>query len=418
MPENALGSATSASPSSLPLGKGEILNPGWIPLPEDELPLKLPKVKKYQPTDTGESPLAAMEKWVNTKCPKCGGPARRETDTMPNWAGSSWYYLAYALGGQKSPPATQDRLRALRAGKVKSQKYWNQELLKYWMPVDWYNGGMEHTVLHLLYSRFWNIFLHDIGLVPTSEPYAKRTSHGMILAKGGEKMSKSKGNVVNPDEMVAQFGADALRIYIMFMGPFDQAVEWDTNGLVGVKRFLDRVWQLQSRVIPAKAGIQRLDPHLHGDDKLRSLLHQTIKKVTDDIEAMRFNTAVSALMVLSNEMSKQEKVHSSQFAVFVKLLSPFAPHLCEELWSILGHTKSLTFEPWPKFDAELAKESEITLAVQVNGKLRDTIVVSADISEADAKAIALKSEKIQKWLEGREPKKIIYVKGKLVSIVV
>jgi len=388
---------------------------GWVPLPESELPLELPKVKKYQPTDTGESPLAAMEKWVNTKCPKCGGPAKRETDTMPNWAGSSWYYLAYALGGQKS--------------KIKNQNYWNQELLKYWMPVDWYNGGMEHVVLHLLYSRFWNIFLHDIGLVPHSEPYAKRTAHGMILSKGGEKMSKSKGNVVNPDEMVEKFGADALRTYIMFMGPFDQAVEWDTNGVVGVKRFLDRVWLLQDKLSDSNVVILNKvkDPSLSDkrdssvtpqNDKLTTLLHQTIQKVGDDIEAMRFNTAIAKMMELVNEMSKQESILLTHYSSLLKILSPFAPHMCEELWNTLGNNKTLVYEPWPEYNLELTKESTMTLAVQINGKVRDEIKVAAEMGEEEITKLALAGEKVQKWLDGKEPKKIIYVKGKLVSIVV
>ena len=374
---------------------GSAKNTGWVPLPESELPLKLPKVEKYQPTDTGESPLAAMEKWVKTKCPNCNGPARRETDTMPNWAGSSWYFLAYALGGE-------NRL------KLEGDKFWNQDLLKYWQPVDWYNGGMEHTVLHLLYSRFWNQFLYDVGLVPTSEPYKKRTSHGMILAKGGEKMSKSRGNVVNPDEMVEQFGADTLRTYIMFMGPFDQAVEWDTNGLVGVRRFLEKVWGLHDKI----------SKESREDKKLQTVLHQTIKKVTEDIEGMRFNTAISKMMELANEMSKFEQISAADYSLFVKLLSPFAPHMCEELWAQLGHTKSVATEQWPQYDKKLIVETEITLAVQVNGKLRDTITVAADISEEDAKKMVLASAAVQKWLEGKEPKKIIYVKGKLISVVV
>ncbi len=368
-------------------------NTGWVPLPESELPLKLPKVEQYQPTDTGESPLAAMEKWVKTKCPNCGGAARRETDTMPNWAGSSWYFLAYALGGEK---------------RLAEQNFWNQELLKQWMPVDWYNGGMEHTVLHLLYSRFWNQFLYDVGFVPTSEPYKKRTSHGMILAKGGEKMSKSRGNVVNPDEMVGQFGADALRTYIMFMGPFDQAVEWDTNGLVGVRRFLEKVWGLQEKTSGAAAS----------DAKTQMYLHQTIKKVTEDIDDMRFNTAIAKMMELANEMSKQEKIAASDYALFVKILSPFAPHLCEEIWNQLGNSGSIALEVWPEYNEALTKEQEITLAVQINGKLRDAISVDAEITEAAAKEIVLASPAVQKWLEGKEPKKIIYVKGKLISIVV
>ena len=371
----------------------ESKNTGWVPLPESELPLKLPKVEQYQPTDTGESPLAAMEKWVKTKCPNCGGAARRETDTMPNWAGSSWYFLAYALGGEK---------------RLAEQNFWDQELLKQWMPVDWYNGGMEHTVLHLLYSRFWNQFLYDVGFVPSSEPYKKRTSHGMILAKGGEKMSKSRGNVVNPDEMVEQFGADALRTYIMFMGPFDQAVEWDTNGLVGVRRFLEKVWSLQEKNSDTAAS----------DAKTQMYLHQTIKKVTEDIDDMRFNTAIAKMMELANEMSKQEKIAAADYILFVKILSPFAPHLCEEIWSQLGNNGSIALEAWPEYNEALTKEQEITLAVQINGKLRDTISVDAEITEAAAKEAVLASPAVQKWLEGKEPKKIIYVKGKLISIVV
>ena len=390
LPETALGSKTSATPSSLPLGKGEMLNPGWVPLPESELPLQLPKVKKYQPTDTGESPLAAMTKWVNTKCPKCGGPAKRETDTMPNWAGSSWYFLRYA-------------------DPHNDKEFASPEKLKYWMPVDWYNGGMEHVVLHLLYSRFWNIFLHEIGLVPISEPYKKRTSHGMILAKGGEKMSKSKGNVVNPDDMVEQFGSDTLRTYIMFMGPFDQAVEWDTNGMVGVRRFLDKVWNLQEKIVSKTEKINL---------KLQTSLHQTIQKVGEDIEAMRFNTAISKMMELVNEMSKEEKLPVAHYSLLLKILSPFAPHLCEELWGILGNKKTLVYEPWPEYNPELTKESTLTLAIQINGKVRDEITVAAETSEEEIKKLVLASEKVQKWLEGKEPKKVIYVKGKLVSVVV
>ncbi len=373
---------------------------GWVPLPESELPLELPKVVKYQPTDTGESPLAAMEKWVNTKCPQCGGPAKRETDTMPNWAGSSWYFLRYA-------------------DPHNDKEFASQEKLKYWMPVDWYNGGMEHVVLHLLYSRFWNIFLHDIGLVPVSEPYAKRTAHGLILAKGGEKMSKSKGNVVNPDEVVEKFGADTLRTYIMFMGPFDQAVEWDDNGLIGVKRFLDKVWNYNYNVVQWSKS---------SDSDSLSKLHQLIKKVSEDIEKMRFNTAIASMMEFVNFIYKPaDKEHPTgevsmlskeDFQKFVLILSPFAPHLSEELWNSLGNKKSLSGESWPEYNADLAKESEITLAVQVNGKLRETLTVPADISEEEAKKLSLASEKVQKWLEGKEPKKVIYVKGKLVSIVV
>ncbi len=370
---------------------GENLNPGWIPLPETELPLKLPPVEKYEPTDTGESPLSKIEDWVNTKCPQCGGPARRETDTMPNWAGSSWYFLRYI-------------------DPHNDKEFASREKLNHWLPVDWYNGGMEHTVLHLLYSRFWNQFLFDIGLVPVSEPYKKRTSHGMILAKGGEKMSKSRGNVVNPDEMIEKFSADALRTYIMFMGPFDQAVEWDTNGLVGMQRFLDRVWGLQEKLKTTTDDRQ---------STVDNVLHQTIKKVTGNIETMRFNTAISSIMVLVNELSKQEAISNTHYSTVIQLLYAFAPHLASELWyEVLGNTTQLDFAPWPKYNPDLIQSAEMELAIQVNGKLRDTIVIESEASEEDVKQAALASEKIQKWLDGKEPKKIIYVKGKLVSIVI
>lgn len=361
----------------------------WIPLPESSLPLTLPQVEKYEPTDNGESPLAVMTDWVKTTCPKCGGPARRETDTMPNWAGSSWYFLRYTDPNN-------------------DQAFASPEKLKYWMAVDWYNGGMEHTVLHLLYSRFWNEFLFDIGVVPTSEPYKKRTSHGMILGPDGEKMSKSRGNVINPDEMVEKFGTDSFRSYIMFMGPFDQMVMWDTNGLVGVRRFLDRAWNVRDKVVDSAPE----------NKKFTTLLHQTIKKVGDDIDKMAFNTAIAALMQLTNELTKEEKVSKADYQVFIKLLSPFAPHLAEELWEKFGDGKLLTYAPWPQYNEALTKESTLTVAVQVNGKLRGTINVSADISEEEIKKQALAEPNVVKWLEGKEPKKLIYVKGKLVSIVI
>ncbi len=363
-------------------------NNGWIPLPEDQLPLTLPPVEKYEPTDNGESPLAAITDWVNTTCPACGGPAHRETDTMPNWAGSSWYFLRYL------DPKNADVLAS-------------KEALSYWGQVDWYNGGMEHTVLHLLYSRFWNQFLYDIGIVSHKEPYKKRTSHGMILASDGQKMSKSRGNVINPDEMVDQFGADALRTYIMFMGPFDQAVGWDTNGLVGVKRFLEKVWNLFDKVSEVKDSAE-----------IVSLLHQTIQKVSEDIEVMHFNTAVSQMMQFSNEMQKQESISKETYTTLVQLLAPFAPHMTEELWSRLGGQGSIAYAPWPKFNPELAKETSITIVVQVNGKVRDSFDASPDIIEEEAKQKALGLENVIKHLAGQEPKKVIYVKGKLVSIVV
>ncbi|MFA7244687.1 MAG: leucine--tRNA ligase [Candidatus Magasanikbacteria bacterium] len=365
---------------------GNEQNPGWFAIAESELPLELSQVEKYEPTDTGESPLSQIPEWVKTTCPNCGGEANRETDTMPNWAGSSWYFLRYIDPNNDTEFASQEKL-------------------KYWMSVDWYNGGMEHTVLHLLYSRFWNEFLYDIGLVPTSEPYKKRTSHGMILAKGGEKMSKSKGNVVNPDDVVAEFGADTLRTYIMFMGPFDQAVEWDTNGLVGVKRFLDRVWNLQEKI---------------GDntsDDVTRLLHVVIKKVTDDIDNMRFNTAVAKLMELSNEVSKAPFITKEDYLQIIKLLSPFAPHMAEELWAMYGNSQSISTQKWPEYDESKTKEDVITIVVQVNGKVRDELQVGAELSEEDIKSKALALENVQKWLEGKDPKKVIYVKGRLVSIV-
>ncbi len=366
--------------------KGEEMNPGWIPLDEKELPLELPKVTKYEPTDTGESPLAAMDKWVNTKCPRCGGKARRETDTMPNWAGSSWYFLRYT-----DPTNTK--------------AFASKENLDYWMAVDWYNGGMEHTVLHLLYSRFWNEFMYDIGVVPTKEPYKKRTSHGMILGPDGEKMSKSRGNVINPDEMTEQFGSDAFRTYIMFMGPFDQFVQWDTNGLVGVRRFMERVWNLQE--------------YLTGEGSNQVVMHQTIKKVSEDIDKMSFNTAIAKLMELANHFTKEQKITREEYEVFAKLMSPFAPHMADEIWTeVLGHKKSLAHEAWPTFKPELTVENTLTLAVQVNGKVRDNLEVAADITEANVKELVMQSEKVKKWLEGKTPKKIIYVKGKLVSVVV
>ena len=542
---------------------------GWVPLPEDQLPLTLPPVEKYEPTDNGESPLAAMTEWVNTTCPECGGPAKRETDTMPNWAGSSWYFLRYLdpkntqnlfsstpfarrsaitptekdvayfdafkqiyypleeqnikiwmvnrflLNGINSdlwmplrtvafmayekdvasiaqhletlgytatakekwghefmngdvrveivpifqddaglyswtPKAARQDLKSSdlpaigfgrlfncafrtvapeynlahyeyinkhepREGhgdndKIEFLREWvagMNEKFRYWAPVDWYNGGMEHTVLHLLYSRFWNQFLYNIGVVPNKEPYKKRTSHGMILAQDGRKMSKSLGNVVNPDEMVDQFGADALRTYIMFMGPFDQAVAWDTNGLIGVKRFLERVWNLFDKVTEATDA-----------EKIISLLHQTIQKVSEDIEAMHFNTAVAQMMQFSNELAKQNSISKETYTALVQLLAPFAPHISEELWTRLGGQGSVAYAPWPKFNPELAKETSIKIVVQVNGKVRDSFDASPDISEEDAKEKALTLENVIKHLEGKEPKKVIYVKGKLVSVVI
>ena len=366
-------------------------NTGWVPVPENQLPLELPKVKNYEPSGTGESPLATITDWVNTTCPQCGGPAKRETNTMPQWAGSCWYYLAYTM--PKDAQGNYD---------------WNKEKLNYWNPIDLYVGGAEHATRHLIYARFWHKFLFDIGAVANEEPFTRLQNVGLILAEDGRKMSKRWNNVINPNEVVEEYGADAMRLYEMFMGPFDQPCAWSTKGVVGVRRFLERVWNLSEKVAD---GAQT-------DKKVTAQVHQTIKKVSEDIEAMRFNTAISTMMELINELSKSETVSKEDYSVLLKLLSPFAPHLTEELWLELGNKESIFESTWPKYDAELAKDEEITLAVQVNGKLRDTLVVSADISEEAAKELVLNSEKIQKWLEGKEPKKVIYVKGKLISIVI
>ncbi|MDO8425106.1 MAG: class I tRNA ligase family protein, partial [bacterium] len=371
---------------------------GTVPVPEDQLPVVLPEAEKYQPTDSGESPLASIAEWVNTNCPRCGGAAKRETDVMPNWAGSSWYFLRYC-------DPHNDRALA-DTGKLAS-----------WMPVDWYNGGMEHTTLHLLYSRFWNLFLHDIGAVPMAEPYAKRTSHGMILAANGEKMSKSRGNVVNPDTIIAQYGADTVRVYEMFIGPFDQAVPWSENGLVGCRRFLEKLWGARERVEARPAGNQ-----CTSTDRL---LHRTIKKVSEDIEAMRFNTAIAAMMEYVNDLVQRERIAYFDFVTFLALLAPFAPHLCEELHAELeagsggeqaGH--SIFAHPWPQYDPALIVETEVELVVQVNGKLRAILRVSTDITEADATARALAELNVIKQLAGAQPKKIVFVPGRLINVVV
>ncbi len=357
----------------------------WQPLLESELPLELPQVEKYEPTQTGESPLAAIESWVQTKCPSCGGSARRETDTMPNWAGSSWYFLRYVDPKNNKTLGDFDKLQK-------------------WLPVDLYNGGMEHTTLHLLYSRFWNKFLYDIGAVATSEPYARRVSHGMILAPDGQKMSKSRGNVINPDEVVAEFGADVLRLYEMFMGPYDQAVAWDLNGVKGIKRFLDRVANFENWVE-------------QDDYQVTSLLHRTIKKVTEDIDERHFNTAVSALMILVNEFLSKGCTKES-FKMFLKVLYPFTPHLVEELWQQLGEDSLVQNGKWQEYDEELTWLQEIEIPIQINGKVRVKLLVAADISEEDLKKIALEHELVKKYLDGKTPKKIIYVKGKLISLVI
>jgi leucyl-tRNA synthetase len=367
---------------------------GIVPIPEKDLPVKLPLVKNYKPTETGESPLAAISKWVNVKCPKCKGPAKRETDTMPNWAGSSWYYLRY------TDPKN-------------ATKFADMKKLKYWTPVDWYNGGMEHVTLHLLYSRFWHKFLFDQGLVPTSEPYIKRTAHGFVLGPGGEKMSKSRGNVINPDTIVKNVGADSLRLYEMFMGPFDQAIAWDENGIVGCRRFLERVWKLQERI---ESKTQKAKGKSE-NQKLLSLIHKTIKKVSEDIESMRFNTAVSALMILLNEFEKEGIVPKENYEIFLQLLASFAPHITEELWNILGHKKSIHGEPWPVYNPAFLVESKIRMAVQLNGKTRAEMEVAADLGDEAIKEAAMALEPVKKWLNGAVPSRVIVVKGRLINIV-
>jgi leucyl-tRNA synthetase len=373
---------------------------GLVPVPDKDLPVELPPVKNYKPTETGESPLAAISKWVNVKCPKCGGKAKRETDTMPNWAGSSWYYLRY------TDPKNAKAFAAL-------------DKLAYWTPVDWYNGGNEHTTLHLLYSRFWHRFLYDQGLVPTPEPYRKRTSHGLILAKGGEKMSKSKGNVVNPDGIVEAVGADALRLYEMFMGPFDQAIAWDENGIVGTRRFIEKVWKLRQSVgITEKIG--------NAEEKIDRLVHVTIKKVSEDIEAMHFNTAVSALMILVNGLESFAKENGGvgihHYEILLQLLAPFAPHVTEELWHSIGHTSghatSIHAEAWPTYDPTKIANTTVRIAVQINGKSRAAFEASADEPESSIREKALALDEIKTRVYGKDIKKVIYVKGRLINIVV
>ena len=360
---------------------------GWVPLPEEQLPLLLPEVSSYEPTDNGESPLATMTDWVNTTCPCCGGPAQRETDTMPQWAGSSWYFLRYM------DPHNDKALAS-------------QEALRYWGQVDWYNGGMEHTTLHLLYSRFWHKFLYDLGVVPYAEPYHKRTSHGMILGEGGEKMSKSRGNVVNPNDVVAQYGADTMRMYIMFIGDFEKAAAWSDNAVKGCKRFLDRIWNLAEQVTPAEA---------YGKEN-EALLHKTIKKVSADIEAMKFNTAIAALMTLTNQFY-DKGVNQAEFRTMLQLLSPFAPHMADELWERFGWEGMASTSAWPAYDESKTVASEVTIAVQVGGKLKTTVTVATD-SDQDAVLAAVTAEaKIAKLMEGKELVKVIHVPNKLVNLI-
>jgi len=362
---------------------------GVVPVPEKDLPVKLPNVKSYEPTGTGESPLAGIAKWVNVKCPVCHGPAKRETNTMPQWAGSCWYYLRFI--DPKNTKALVDKKKE-----------------KVWIPVDVYVGG-DHATRHLIYARFWHKFLYDQGVVSTSEPFSRLEFLGLILAADGRKMSKRWGNVINPDDVIAEFGADAFRIYEMFMGPFEQSIAWNTNGVVGTRRFLEKTWKLQNRIteqeLPSK------------NKNLGNLLHKTIKKVTEDIEAFKFNTAVSSLMILVNEFEKDESVYRDSYRTFLILLAPFAPHITEELWSKLGEKQSIFLAPWPKYNPKLASEETKTIGVQVNGKVRSTIELALDTSEAEAKVLALADAKIKALVNGKKVQKFIYVPGRILNFV-
>ncbi len=361
---------------------------GWVPVPESELPIMLPEVENYEPTDTGESPLANITEWVNTTCPKCGGHAHRETDTMPQWAGSSWYFLRY------TDPHNHESLAS-------------REALDYWMPVDWYNGGMEHTTLHLLYSRFWHKFLYDIGVVPGPEPYAKRTSHGMILGDNNEKMSKSRGNVVNPDDIVRDYGADTLRTYEMFIGDFEKSVPWSENGVKGCRRFLERVWRLQEIV---KDGDEY-------SKELESNIHKTIKKVSEDFETLKFNTGIAALMSLLNTFNDFGSITKKDLRTFLTLLNPVAPHITEELWEITNLGGYLHDTIWPIYDEEKTKDDVVQMPIQINGKVRGKVEVSVDDTQDIVREKVLKDENILKFIEGKNIVKEIFVAGKIYNIV-
>ena len=362
---------------------------GWVPLDEKDLPLRLPEIQDYEQTEDGQSPLAKLDSWVNTTCPHCGGPAKRETDTMPQWAGSSWYFLRYT-------DPTNDKELA------------SPEALKYWLPIDWYNGGMEHTTLHLLYSRFWHKFLYDLGIVPTKEPYAKRTSHGMILGENGEKMSKSRGNVINPDDVVAEFGADTMRLYEMFMGDFEKAAPWSNSSVKGCKRFLDRIWALQDILTEGEAY----------SPELESAFHKTIKKVSQDIEEMKFNTAIAALMTLLNDISDHKSINKAELRTLLILLNPFAPHITEEIWEVQNLGGMLNQQAWVSYDEAKCVDATIEIVAQVNGKIKARILVPADASKEQLLAIAKENPAVQGSVEGKTVVKEIVVPGKLVNIVV
>lgn len=375
----------------LKFSKGEILNPGWIALPDKELPLKLPRVKSYQPTGTGESPLANIKKWIKTKCPKCNGQARRETNTMPQWAGSCWYYLAYLMKGEK-----KFNLK-------------NPKLFKQWLPVNLYIGGAEHATRHLIYARFWHKFLYDLSIVSIKEPFKRLQHVGLILAEDGKKMSKRWKNVVNPDEIIDQYGVDTLRLAEMFMGPFSQEIRWQSKNLIGMRRFIEKIYNFKSF-----SSFQNFD--------LENLLHFTIKKVTDDIENFKFNTAISQLMIFLNEIEKRKQISLEQYLTFIKLLAPFIPHLSEEIWqqyqSKKKKFKSIFEEKWPQYRSELIKKRKIILIIQINGKKRDLIEIDISTSEKEIKELVQKREKIKKILENKKIKKIIFIPNKLINFVV
>ncbi len=419
------GAASGGKIGNINYSRGELLNPGWIGLKEKDLPLTLPKVKYYEPTGTGESPLANIESWVNVKCPNCGKPAKRETNTMPQWAGSCWYYLAFALGDKKI------KLKASQA-----KQFWDEKILRYWSPVDFYVGGVEHATRHLIYARFWHKFLFDIGVLSEKEPFAKLVNQGMILGPDGQKMSKSLGNVVSPDEIIKKYGADSLRMYEMFMGPLEASKPWDINGIVGVYRFLNRVYQMSREVWNAsvkdgKHGVKNPTSDIRHPtsvidketaQKIQRLLHQTIKKVGEDILAMQFNTAVSSLMEFSNALNeaktKLSKKDKQKFiSQLVLILFPFAPHLSSEVWSWQSKTVA-ELQKWAKYNPAWLKKQISVYAVQVNGKVRDMLRVPASLPQDGVLRKAKSSGKISKWLQGKKITQTIFVKDRIINFVV
>jgi len=361
---------------------------GVVPVPEDELPVVLPDVENYEPTGTGESPLAGIDAWINTKCPKCGGEAKRESNTMPQWAGSSWYYLRYL-----DPKNNKELV--------------SKEKEEYWSPVDFYVGGAEHATRHLIYARFWHKFLFDIGVVSHDEPFKRLQHVGLIQAEGGKKMSKRWGNVINPDDIVEEYGADTMRVYEMFMGPFSQACAWSTNGLIGARKFIEKLLKAGEKIDDKKSS-----------DEFKNILHKTIKKVGEDIETFKFNTAIAQMMILVNKMGEEKSINKEDYLLFIRVIAPFIPHLAEEIWAEMGNKKSISKEAWPKYDEKLIVDKKINLVIQINGKVRATLEVEADISEDKAKKIATENDIIKKWTEDKQIVKIIFVKGKLVNIVV